>query len=82
MPTGSLITPHPSLLSPSDRLEADILSHIDEDTAIGLDALIAFLPQYNWSQIFHTIDRLARTGRIVLRRHRFNYTIFSKHFAD
>jgi hypothetical protein len=39
------------------------------------------MPQYSWSQIFYTVDRLARCGRIVLRRHHCDYTLFSTHYA-
>jgi hypothetical protein len=35
------------------------------------------LPEYSWNQIFHAVDQLARAGSIVLRRHRYDYTLFS-----
>jgi hypothetical protein len=38
------------------------------------------MPQYTWNQIFHTVDQLARCNKIVLRRHRFDYTLFSTNF--
>ena len=61
----------------ADALTAQILEQLDEDAVIGLDALIQMLPSYSWNQIFAAVDRLARTGRIVLRRHGYNYTVFS-----
>lgn len=67
-------------LSPGN-LEQDILAQIEEQDALSLDTLIVLLPRYSWSQIFHAVDSLARCGRIVLRRHRFDYTLFSTHFA-
>ncbi len=70
------------LSSQSDTLETDILDLINAEAVIGMDALVAFLPQHSWCQIFHAIDRLARSGKIVLRRHRFDYTLFSKHYAE
>ena len=61
----------------ADALTAQILEQLDEEAVIGLDALIQMLPSYSWNQIFAAVDRLARTGRIVLRRHEYNYTLFS-----
>ena len=65
----------------SDNLERDILEAIEKEEVVSLDVLIVLLPQYSWSQIFHTVDGLARRGKVVLRRHRFDYTLFSAHFA-
>jgi len=65
----------------ADNLEQEILAQIEEQDALTLDTLILILPRYSWSQIFHAVDSLARSGKIVLRRHRFDYTIFSTHFA-
>jgi len=50
---------------------------VNEDAVIGLDALVQMLPDHSWNQIFHAVDQLAREGRIVLRRHRYDYTLFS-----
>lgn len=61
----------------ADALTAQILEQLDEEAVIGLDALIQMLPSYSWNQVFAAVDRLARTGRIVLRRHGYNYTLFS-----
>ena len=65
----------------ADTLEIAILTQIDEHTVISLDALVTQLPEYSWNQIFQSVDRLARRGKIALRRHRFEYTIFSHHYA-
>jgi len=62
-------------------LENLILSHIEEQAVIGLDALVFLIPDYSWSQIFHAVDRLARRGKVTLRRHRFEYTLFSIQYA-
>ena len=64
-----------------DTLTATILNHLNEQTVITLDSLICLMPQYTWNQIFHTVDQLARCNKIVLRRHRFEYTLFSTHFV-
>jgi len=39
------------------------------------------MPEYSWNQIFHAVDCLARCRKIVLRRHRFEYTLFSTNFV-
>jgi len=64
-----------------DELETRILAHLNDETVIGLDALIEMLPEYTWNQIFHAVDQLARRGTVVLRRHRYDYTLFSTSYA-
>lgn len=61
-------------------LTATILDHLNEQTVISLDSLICLMPQYTWNQIFHRVDQLARCNKVVLRRHRFDYTLFSTQF--
>ncbi len=65
----------------TETLEQAILRHIDEQAVIGLETLFILLPDYSWNQIFHVVDRLARCGRLTLRRHRSEYTLFSTHYA-
>jgi hypothetical protein len=62
-------------------LEQTILDRLEEEIVIGLDELVEMLPQYTWNQIFHAVDQLARFGKIVLRRHRYDYTVFSTSYA-
>ncbi len=71
-----LLREHPD----TDVLTVIILDHLNELTVISLDSLICLMPQYTWNQIFHTVDQLARCNKIVLRRHRFDYTLSSTHF--
>ena len=66
----------------TDALMETILDHLDEQAVISLDSLICLMPQYTWNQIFHAVDQLARGNKIVLRRYRFEYLIFSSHFAS
>lgn len=75
-----LDNPRPAPLSVNE-LEARILAHLNEEAVVGLDALIELLPEYSWNQIFNAVDQLARSGNIVLRRHRFDYTLFSTAYA-
>jgi hypothetical protein len=65
----------------ADILTETILDHLNEQTVISLDLLISLMPQYSWNQIFHSVDQLARCHKIVLRRHRFEYLLFSTHFV-
>lgn len=65
----------------TDSLETVILGHLEEQAVIGMDALIILLPDYSWNQVFHAVDRLARCGKITLRRHRSEYTLFSTNYA-
>jgi hypothetical protein len=65
----------------TDTLTATILDHLNEQTVINLDSLICLMPQYTWNQIFHAVDQLARCNKIALRRHGFDYMLFSTHFV-
>ncbi|MEP6958023.1 MAG: hypothetical protein ABI980_04780 [Nitrospirota bacterium] len=87
MPTSSLLESAPDVHpfrhedSHVDSLAATILDHLDEQAVISLDSLICLMPQYTWNQIFYTVDQLARSNKVVLRRHGFDYTLFSVHFV-
>ena len=72
----TLERPQTTLLS-TERLKADILERLHEEAVIGLDALVETLSDYSWNQVFHAVDDLARSGRIALRRHGYDYTLFS-----
>jgi hypothetical protein len=65
----------------SDTITKTILDHLNEQTVISLDSLVWFMPQYTWNQIFQAVDQLARSNKIVLRRHRFDYMLFSTNFV-
>lgn len=86
MPMNSLLESAPDVhhfrqeRSHADALTETILDHLNEQTVISLDSLICLMPQYTWNQIFHTVDQLARCNKVVLRRHRFDYTLFSTNF--
>lgn len=81
MPAHALLDAPSSSQASHDTLEQAVLRHIDEQAVIGLDTLVILLPDYSWNQIFHAVDRLARSGGITLRRHRSEYTLFSTHYA-
>jgi len=89
MPTNALlesvvdIRPMRCEYDHTDALTATILGHLNEQAVISLDALIWLMPQYTWNQIFRAVDQLARCkcNKVVLRRHRFDYMLFSNHFA-
>jgi hypothetical protein len=87
MPICSLLESAPDVQSlmreypETETLEAIILAHLSEQTVISLDSLISLMPQYTWNQIFYRVDQLARGSKIVLRRYRFEYMLFSTHFV-
>jgi hypothetical protein len=64
-----------------DDLAREILDRVEEEAVLSLDSLVMSLSHYSWNQVLITVDRLAREGRLILRRHRFDYTLFSKHYA-
>jgi len=72
-----LLREHPD----TDALTATIFDHLNEQIVISLDSLICLMPQYTWNQIFHRVDQLARCNKVVLRRHRFEYMLFSTNFV-
>jgi hypothetical protein len=82
MVVGSLLESGPNVATPiyPDALTGTILDHLNEQTVISLDTLVSLMPQYTWNQIFHCIDQLSRCNKVVLRRHRFEYTLFSTNF--
>ena len=86
MPVSSLLESDPDVhpvqreRPHADVLTATILDHLNEQTVISLDTLMCLMPQYTWNQIFLSVDQLTRCNKIVLRRHRFEYTLFSTHF--
>ena len=82
MPISSILEVDPTVGTPydADALTTTILGHLNEQTVISLDTLVCLMPQYTWNQIFHCVDRLSRNNKVVLRRHRFEYTLFSTNF--
>lgn len=73
----SAVDARATVVSRAESLKAHILDRLEAEAVIGLDELIQMLPDYTWNQIFHAVDQLARDGSIVLRRHRYDYTLFS-----
>ena len=74
---GAVVDAQPAVCHRAGGLKAHILDRLEEEAVISLDALIQMLPQYSWNQIFSAVDQLARDGSLVLRRHRYDYTLFS-----
>ena len=83
MPASLLLESNPDVQpvpAPTDAVTTTILDHLNEQTVISLDTLVCLMPQYTWNQIFHRVDQLSRCNKIVLRQHRFEYTLFSTNF--
>ena len=75
--TSTVVDVQTAVVHRTEGLKAHILDRLEEEAVIGLDALIQMLPDYSWNQIFHAVDQLARDRRLILRRHRYDYTLFS-----
>jgi len=74
---GTVLEAPVSVQLSTDGLKTRILERLNEEAVIGLDSLVQMLPEYSWNQIFYAVDQLARARSIVLRRHRYDYTLFS-----
>ena len=81
MATGIILETPPIAPTRSMMISHEVLELVNEQSVISLDTLVTLLPQFEWNQIFHAVDQLARERRLVLRRHRFDYTIFSASYA-
>ena len=66
---------------PTNMVKERILASLNDQAVISLETLIEMLPEYTWNQVFHAVDALARQGKITLRRHQFDYTLFSNSYA-
>lgn len=88
MPMSSLLESDPDIhplqgeCSCIDDPTAAILDHLNEQIVISMDTLVCLMPQYTWNQIFYRVDQLSRSEKIVLRRHRCEYMLFSTHFVE
>ncbi len=60
----------------SHQLEAAIYRHVSRVSECSFEELVAWLPQYTWNEVFSTVDRLSRQGRLALRHPtRFGFLI-------
>lgn len=42
---------------------------------VTMDEAVASLPELSWSELFHAVDTLSRSGAIILRRRGFEYVL-------
>ena len=60
----------------SYHLEVAIYRHLYRMSECSFEDLLALLPQYTWNEMFGTVDRLSREGRLTLRRpRRFGFVV-------
>ncbi|MBX3331246.1 MAG: hypothetical protein KF722_12635 [Nitrospira sp.] len=58
------------------RVESAVRSQLMQQNPCPLDVLLARLPQFSWNEVFAVVDRLSRTGQLVLRHpERFSYEV-------
>ncbi|MBM4134478.1 MAG: hypothetical protein FJ245_11995 [Nitrospira sp.] len=55
--------------------EALVLERLDRAGCLTIEQLAAELPELTWSELFHTIDSLSRSGAVLLRRKGFAYEL-------
>lgn len=55
--------------------EALVRQLLDRAGCLTIEQLAAELPELTWSELFHTIDSLSRSGAILLRRKGFAYEL-------
>jgi hypothetical protein len=57
-------------------VESAVRSQLMQHNPCSLDVLLARLPQFSWNEVFAVVDRLSRTGELVLRHPaRFSYEV-------
>ena len=60
----------------SHHLEMAIYRHLYRMSECSFEDLLGLLPQYTWNEMFGTVDRLSREGRLTLRHpRRFGFVI-------
>ncbi len=55
--------------------KALVLGLLDRAGSLTIEQLAAELPELTWSELFHTIDSLSRSGAITLQRKGFIYEL-------
>jgi hypothetical protein len=50
------------------RLEETIRETLQKTGPCCLDDLVHSLPHFSWGEVFLTVDRMSRDGRLLLRR--------------
>ncbi len=64
------------------EVEVAILAYMREHWTCSMEELFRQLPQYTPNQMFLTVDRLSREGKVILRyRYRSEYVILQPDFA-
>jgi hypothetical protein len=58
------------------EVETAIVHHLETQGSCTMETLVHSLPHFTFNQVFFTIDRLSREGRVSLRRPtRFAYLV-------
>jgi hypothetical protein len=57
-------------------VETAVVQHLETQGSCTMEALVHSLPHFTFNQVFFTIDRLSREGKVSLRRPtRFAYLV-------
>lgn len=62
----------PSLHSNNEALILDLLQRAG---SLTIEQAAAELPELTWSELFHTVDSLSRSGAVLIRRKGFAYEL-------
>lgn len=58
------------------EVETVIVQHLEKQESCTIEELVHSLPRFTFNQVFFTIDRLSREGKVSLRRPtRFTYLV-------
>lgn len=77
MPTQLVTDPAVDDLSVVPAAESAVLECVDLHSPVNLDDVAQRLSGFSWNQIFHAVDRLARGGKLLLRRQAHTYQLLS-----
>jgi hypothetical protein len=65
-----------SFVAQPEDVESAILETLERRGSCSLEELCQALSDYSWNQVFATVDRLSRNGRLLLcRPSRFDYQV-------
>ncbi len=57
--------------------EALVLDLLQSAETVTLEQATESLPELSWSELFHAVDTLSRSGAIMLQRRGFTYVLAS-----
>jgi hypothetical protein len=56
-----------------------VLDLLNQAGSLTIDQMTDQLPELSWSELFHAVDALSRSGVIILQRKGFQYELRTRH---